>query len=93
MKISDLVESLLQAGGHLASLLLLRAEHRVAPQLLLHLTALVPGQKCESLKDIRNVWKVPVYPAEDPGVGWVGSAIGHPGRFKVDRSIPSYVKS
>ena len=50
MKISDLVESLLQAGCHLASLLLLRAEHRVAPQLLLHLAALVPGQKCESLK-------------------------------------------
>ena len=91
VKISDLVESLLQAGCHLASLLLLRAEHRVAPQLLLHLAALVPEQKCESLKgkDMRNAWKIPVYPAEDPGVGWVGSAVGHPGRLKVKQENPT----
>ena len=44
----DLVQSLLQAGCHLSSLLLLRAEHRVAPQLLLHLPTLVPEQRCES---------------------------------------------
>ena len=42
------MQSLLQAGGHLSSLLLLWTEHRVAPQLLLHLTALVPEQQCES---------------------------------------------
>ena len=41
------MEALLQAGGHLASLLLLRAEHCVAPQLLLHLTALVPERERE----------------------------------------------
>ena len=41
------MQSFLQAGCHLASLLLLRAEHCVAPQLLLHLTALVPERECE----------------------------------------------
>ena len=41
------MQSLLQAGCHLTSLLLLRAEHCVAPQLLLHLAAFVPEQECE----------------------------------------------
>ena len=44
---SHLMQSLLQAGCHLTSLLLLRAEHCVAPQLLLHLTALVPERELE----------------------------------------------